>query len=288
MNNPKVSVIIPVYNSEETLLRCLESVACQTYDNYNIYAIDNNSTDRSPDILNEFELAHPRLCTIREITQGRSAARNAGIRAADGEIVAMTDSDCVVPHDWIEKLIAPIIREGEDAAVGSETDLIGNFWTRNIQKANTSFIARNLRGNYVNHIDTKNFAVKACIIKDFMFNTDLKALEDFELYLRLKKNINIRFVPDVRVGHNHSASFIRFVNSSFERGYYAIRVYKMHRDKTDLSKEVMMESISLRNFCLFPPWIAVQFAKRPPGEAYFMFVSELSWRLGILWGLIKK
>ncbi|HAR44794.1 MAG TPA: family 2 glycosyl transferase [Nitrospiraceae bacterium] len=98
MTPEKVSIIIPVYNVELYLAECLNSVISQDYDNIEIIAIDDGSTDASPSILEEFRANHKNM-TIRSIkNQGPSIARNTGLEMASGEYILFLDSD-----DFIEK-----------------------------------------------------------------------------------------------------------------------------------------------------------------------------------------
>jgi len=284
MENPKVSVIIPVYNGEKTLKQCLDSVLNQTYKNYEVIAIDNCSTDKTKDIIKKFQSKNEKVSYVFERRRSRGAARNAGIKVAKGEIIAITDGDCVVPENWIEELTKPIIYENETAVMGFEEELIKNYWAKNIQKANWKFFQRNLNGEYINCIDTKNFAIKSSIIKKMMFDSSLSNFEDFDLSLRLKKLIKIRFVPSVRVKHNHESRFINVVKLNFDRAYWTTKIFQKHKGVKD---EIMTESISIKNFALFPFWIMLQFMIKPWGEAFFLLVSEVSWRVGILWALLN-
>ncbi len=287
MENPKVSVIIPVYNAEKTLRQCLNSVLDQNYNNYEVIVVDNNSTDKTKEIIKKFCNRNKKIKYVFEKKRGRGAARNAGIKKAKGVIIAMTDSDCIVSKNWIRELIKPIINENEKGVIGFETDLIKNYWTRNIQKAQWKLIKENLKGRYVSHLDTKNFAIKAELMKKLMFDSGLKSEEDFELYLKLKKIAKIRFNPLVKVKHNHKSSFIAVVKMNFDRGYWTKKVYEKHKCDDEIKKELMLESMSFKNFLTFPFWMILQFVTKPIGEAYFLLVSEVLWRLGIIWAIIR-
>ena len=97
-----VSVIIPCFNDREVLDRCLQSLLAQDYppERYEIIVVDNNSTDHSPDIVRRFE----RVNLLHESKQSAYASRNRGVREAKGDIIAFTDSDCVIPRDWIARI----------------------------------------------------------------------------------------------------------------------------------------------------------------------------------------
>lgn len=287
MENQKISVVVPTYNGERTLNRCLNSVLDQTYKDYEVIVVDNNSTDRTKDIIKEFQLIKgEKVKYVFEGYRSRGGARNAGIEAASGEIIAMTDMDCVVPTNWLSELIKPIILEEEMVVVGFEEDLINNYWTKNIQMANWKYVKRNLNGKHTFHIDTKNFAIRASLIKKLMFDPRLGNIEDFDLFVRLRKIANIRFLPSLRVGHNHKNSLVKTAMANFNRGYWAIRVFKKYKS-CDLKDCPMTESISVKSFIMFPLCIMSVFTKRSLGEAFFLLVWETAWRAGIIWALIS-
>ena len=94
---PLISVIIPVYNVEEYLDRCLESATLQTYKNIEIILIDDGSTDNSGKMCDEWAEKDRRIRVIHQKNGGLSNARNKGIEEAKGEFISFIDSD-----DWIE------------------------------------------------------------------------------------------------------------------------------------------------------------------------------------------
>lgn len=200
----------------------------------------------------------------------------------------MTDSDCIVPNNWIEKITEPIIKEAESAVLGFENDLVKNYWSKNIQKKDWEFFKKNIRGKYINHIDTKNFAIKTSILKKLMFDASLENFDDLDLYLRLKENIKIRFVPSCKIWHRHKDSLFETIKLNFNRGFWTTRIWKKYKNSNKIEDEPMMESISVKNFITFPFWIICQLLTKPPAESFFILISEFSWRSGILWALYKK
>jgi len=103
---PKVSVVVATYNGCRTLNICLEALGRLNYPNYEVVLVDDGSTDRTPEIAKSF----PSVRYLRQTNQGLSAARNAGIRAATGEIVAFTDDDCRADEDWLYYLVNDLLR----------------------------------------------------------------------------------------------------------------------------------------------------------------------------------
>ena len=102
MQNPKISVIIPVYNVQEYLHECIDSVLHQTMQDFEIICIDDGSTDASGLILQEYKKADDRVKLFFQTNEGASAARNVGIKAAQGEYIYFLDSDDYIEPDTLE------------------------------------------------------------------------------------------------------------------------------------------------------------------------------------------
>ena len=94
---PLLTVVIPVYNVEKYLKRCIESILIQEWKNYDILLVDDGSTDNSPQICEDYAKAYDIISVIHKENGGLSEARNTGISNAEGEYVYFLDSD-----DWIE------------------------------------------------------------------------------------------------------------------------------------------------------------------------------------------
>ena len=107
---PKISIIVPVYNTEKYLSQCLESLLKQTLTEIEIICIDDGSTDGSGKILEEYRQKDARIIVMRQQNAGQSTARNKGIKIAKGEYVYFVDSD-----DWLENDCCQILYERAEA-----------------------------------------------------------------------------------------------------------------------------------------------------------------------------
>lgn len=116
---PKVSVIIPVYNVEKFLQRCLDSVVSQTLSDIEIICVDDGSTDNSASVLADFAKKDQRIKVINQKNQGVSVARNNGIKQANGEYIGFVDSDDYIEPDFYEKLYQEAKKENADVALTS-------------------------------------------------------------------------------------------------------------------------------------------------------------------------
>jgi len=105
-HNSKISIIVPVYNVEHELSRCVDSILNQSYTNIEVILVDDGSTDRCPSICDAFVMKDRRVRVIHKPNGGLSSARNAGLREASGEWILYVDSDDYILNDSCERLIA--------------------------------------------------------------------------------------------------------------------------------------------------------------------------------------
>lgn len=102
---PKVSVVVATYNGARTLKSCLDSLTRLNYPDYEVIVVDDGSTDATREIAQRYEQFH----YLRQDNHGLSVARNSGIAASRGEIIAFTDSDCRPDADWLNYLVADLL-----------------------------------------------------------------------------------------------------------------------------------------------------------------------------------
>lgn len=114
-DNPiKVSVIVPVYNNEKFLKKCLDSIANQTLKEIEIICVDDGSSDGSLEILNEYKLKDERFKIISQVNSGAAIARNNGLKIVNGDFVAFVDSDDWLELDALERLYDNAVSNGSD------------------------------------------------------------------------------------------------------------------------------------------------------------------------------
>lgn len=102
--NPLISLVIPVYNVEKYLDKCMASVLAQTYDNFEVILVDDGSTDSSGKMCDEYAKEDSRVIVYHKPNGGLSDARNFGVKHCNGELVAFCDSDDYVAEDYLEYL----------------------------------------------------------------------------------------------------------------------------------------------------------------------------------------
>src|SRR5262249_8941996 len=104
---PRVSLIVAIYNAAATLRDCLDSVLQIEYpaDDIQVLCVDNASSDETPRILQAYR---NRVTILHEAERGPAAARNRGLAAATGDVIALTDADCIVDRHWLRHLVAQL------------------------------------------------------------------------------------------------------------------------------------------------------------------------------------
>ncbi len=117
--NETVSIILPAYNAEKYLKRCLKSIAEQTYQHYEVIIIDDGSADSTGSIADSAANDDSRIKVIHQKNSGVSAARNAGLQKAEGKYIACVDADDVIEPKYLEKLVGSIEKSGAQLSVCS-------------------------------------------------------------------------------------------------------------------------------------------------------------------------
>jgi glycosyltransferase involved in cell wall biosynthesis len=196
----KVSIIIPTYAAEKYIAATIQSVLEQTYKNFELLLVDDGSPDKSIEICEE--LTDPRIRIIRQVNRGVAAARNNGIRHAQGEYIAFLDADDLWLPEKLEKHVNHLEKSpavGVSFSYSAFIDEVGNrlgLYMRNEYKIVTpsAILCRNPIGNGSNLV-LRREVLEAIrfqdnlygTVEDFYFDDDrqLHRLEDAECWLRI-------------------------------------------------------------------------------------------------------
>ena len=114
MYNPKISIIVPVYNVERYLRQCIDSILAQTYKDFELLLIDDGSPDNSGTICDEYAKKDPRIRVFHKPNGGVSTARNLGIDNARGEYISFIDADDYVEPNFLEEMLNAMNRYNAD------------------------------------------------------------------------------------------------------------------------------------------------------------------------------
>lgn len=239
MNN-LISVIVPVYNSEKFLEKCIESILSQTYTNLELILINDGSKDASPKICDEFVKKDNRIKVIHKTNGGVSSARNAGLSNAKGEYICFVDSDDIIPPTSVMDLYKGMQENNCQYAAG----ICGILKKKKVKNPICSFQLidfnrdTNVLLKYITQPGSYSPYAKmysAKIIKEnhIMYNENLKCSED-ALFIRqyLKYCSCICLIPYVVYEYNTDNE-----NSLSKRGYSDFCIY--YEKKLYAIKELM-------------------------------------------------
>lgn len=117
MNNPLVSIIVPVYNVQNSVARCLESICAQTWKNIEIILVNDGSRDESFSVCEQFREKDPRIVLVDKSNSGVSDTRNCGMTLASGKYVQFVDSDDYIEPDFTERLVTAAETNNADLVI---------------------------------------------------------------------------------------------------------------------------------------------------------------------------
>lgn len=231
---PTVSVVIPFYNRRGQVSACLDSVLAQELPGgatFEVIAVDNNSTDGTAEELARYpvRVAHCRV-------PGPAAARNAGIAVARGDIVAMTDSDCVAEAGWLAALLEPF-SDPEMLATGGRVESltvthgVELFSERNLILNQRKFLKGVL--GFPPFFATCNVAYRrAALEKAGGFDEALRVAEDSDMTWRvMDQGGRIAYCHGAFVRHAHRTTFSGLFWQGVDYGVGAAHVFAKHRHR---------------------------------------------------------
>ncbi|WP_069790182.1 glycosyltransferase [Cyanobacterium sp. IPPAS B-1200] len=235
-----VSVIIPIYNGEKDLPELIECLKNQTYNNEKteFILVDNNSSDDTFKLIEEKAIILKNInikCIQENKIQSSYAARNRGIKEAQGEIFAFTDVDCRPQKDWLEKLIQPfndtktMIVAGEIKAIKGD-----NILEKYADKRDILSQKYTLANEFFPYGQTANLAVRREALKVVgLFRPYLTTGGDADICWRILKEIEseIKFVPDALVLHRHRDNLKDFKSQWRRYGKSSKYLHQLHGSK---------------------------------------------------------
>jgi GT2 family glycosyltransferase len=236
-SHPSVSIIIPVYNCEDTVGKCLESLIQLEGDDYEIIMMNDGSTDRTCEICDSF----PSVQVVSLENGGPSRARNKGVDLARGEFILFTDGDCIVESDWLDEL-----RKGFDApdVAGVGGDQISPDDETPTGRLVQDFLKLiGFAGDYVktccvttetDHNPTCNVMYRKSVLKEVGgFDEAIWPGEDVELDLKIKRaGYRLIFNPKAVVRHYRTKTYAAYGRMMMRYGNaqsYLVKKYGFFR-----------------------------------------------------------
>jgi glycosyltransferase involved in cell wall biosynthesis len=222
-----VAVVVAVLNEEAGIAACLDSLLQQNYprERYDIIVVDNGSTDRTLDILSLYE---GQLTLLHEHRRGAAAARNAGVAAAESEIIAFTDADCVVQRDWLFHLVQPL----SDLGVGVVGGKILALQPATAIEQFGEFLhdhEASMSGRIPTAI-TMNWASRTADIRAAGgFDVEMIRGQDSDLGIRMfLRGHGFSYQPEAIVYHRNRRTFAGLFHEGYLHGVASVRLARKH------------------------------------------------------------
>lgn len=206
IKQPLLSVIVPVYNAEQYLNQCIDSILSQSYSNFELILVNDGSKDSSLEICNFYSKTDDRVKVFDFINQGVSAARRYGLSEARGEWITFIDSDDTIPSHTFENMINLAVQYNPEIIMGSWRRISINNKTHITLLGAKGFISSEdyskslLSGSTFAGPVGKYFRKDIITIKDLEMSSSIKQNEDLIMNLRIASKVNsVYCVPQIIV-----------------------------------------------------------------------------------------
>ena len=281
---PLVSVVVPVFNGEETIEACIDSLLRLDYPatQLEVVVVDNRSKDRTPTILADYG---ERIVRAREAIRGPAAARNRGVRVAGGEIVAFTDADCTVDPGWLRQLIGPL----SDPSVGIVGGRILSRRPCNAIERFGEIIHDHQKAIEVYkppYAITMNWASPRRVLMDAgLFDEAYLRCEDVDLSQRiLTLGHRIAYASEAVVYHRNEHSLAGLFREGYQHGVWAVWHNREHHD---FNLQFGHRRLSLRSYRAIGTnlWAALRGERRP--EALCQAIFDIGKKCGKITGSVR-
>ena len=227
----KASVVIPAFNAEKTIAKCLESIEGQSFRDFEVIVVDDGSKDRTAEIVRGFSKAR----LLRQKNAGPAVARNNGAKKALGGIIVFTDSDCVADKDWLKEMLEPFQDAKVAGVQGRYKSRQKELVARLIQLEIEQRYAKMLRRDSIDFIGTYSAAYRKSVFAEMRgFDTSfpIASGEDTDLSFRVSgAGYRMAFNQRAIIFHTHPTSLWKYLKVKYYRAFWRTKVYKRHRGK---------------------------------------------------------
>lgn len=186
MNGTIISVVVPIYNAEKYIRRCVDSILLQTYKNLEVILVDDGSTDETPGILDDYARKDDRVRVIHKENVGHAHSRNQGLLAATGEFITFMDCDDYMHPDFMEKMYGAICEDGSDMAICSfnYVDESGNRlgWSEPELKRN-AVSSIDAQKDFLTTYNIEGFSWNKLVRRSILTNNDLRYPENQKAFV---------------------------------------------------------------------------------------------------------
>lgn len=213
----KVSVVMPAWNRASLVANSVRSVQAQTFENWELIVVDDGSDDATPAVIEALAAGDNRIRIIRLEHNGVSAARNAGILAADGDFVAFLDSDNTWPSTYLELMMRGMVQtEAKAAYAGIELSKDGKKQYRAFEGGLEHLLV-------LNHVDLNVFVVDRDVATATLFDENIRRWVDHDFAIRVARETSLELFPFIGCHYEDSReTFARITTTESDAWQWAV------------------------------------------------------------------
>ena len=298
-------------NTEKTIKECIDSVLKQNYprNHFKIFIVDGGSTDNSFKILKKYG----RKIMLKRVIGNIATGHNYIIKHSNSDLIAFTDSDCVVDNNWLKELIKPFKGKNIGATGGlmktpSDVNRLQKLIGWELESRTQNF------PEFLSRAPTANLCVRTKLAKEILFDESFTVAQETDFGFRFTQKYKMKYVPKAIVYHYHRATWRSYFKQQFRYGTMMPKLYLRHKNKAkgdqistgNMVASVLYMYVLLLSLALMLDWrISLFFAtivfsiyltdiikitKNLEDNLYLFaifFVRNLAWNIGILFGLTK-
>jgi glycosyltransferase involved in cell wall biosynthesis len=240
LSTDKISIIIPSYNREHFIIRSINSVLNQSYQNIEVILIDDGSTDNTKNEISQIKDKRFRYIKLRK-NKGANVARNIGIKKAIGKYIAFQDSDDFFHSDKLEKQINNLRKFKSDFDFCKICIHINSTFKQIIPDENqehnflkNAIVNELCNGNF---ISTQSILVKKSYIKKNLFDPQFPRFQDYDLALRIMPKLKVSYTREVLVDLYRHNDSISHSDKSYQKGMELL-IKKKYRIKCNIENKL--------------------------------------------------
>lgn len=275
---PTISIITPIYNTEQYLPRCIDSILAQTFTDFELLLIDDGSKDKSGQICDEYAAKDSRVRVFHKENGGVSSARNLGLDNAQGEWITFVDSDDWIGNDAFEYFLVP---HNEDVVINPYLEFYeGKYYTKDCpplkiasKTQKEDFLKKHLHTGLLTTVCSKIY--KREILGEIRFDRDIIVGEDTLFFLNVIAKTN-----NIRILHNPYYNYRMFppidkYKLSIKESIYSMQMLWLAYEKLGVSISLFEKEL----FCNHKSYCQLEIEQKPDEWYNNKFVKNLYFKV---------